>query len=106
MPARTPDGEPTWPYDLKVKNYEELRHLDFQVPRILVVVAVPEDVSRWVEQDDERMLLRHCGWWVSLRGRPASSNDHTVRVGIPRDQRFDVAGLRTLMNRIAEGDMP
>jgi hypothetical protein len=35
-----PAGEPTWPYDLSLKNYEDLRHTDFQVPRVLVVVAV------------------------------------------------------------------
>ncbi|MBX3250000.1 MAG: DUF4365 domain-containing protein [Myxococcales bacterium] len=41
-----PAREPSWAYDLKVKNFEELRHVDYQVPRILVVVAVPEDPSR------------------------------------------------------------
>ncbi|MBX3249999.1 MAG: DUF4365 domain-containing protein [Myxococcales bacterium] len=59
-----------------------------------------------MEQDDERMLVRHCAWWLSLRGRPASSNQSTVRVTIPYDQRFDVEGLRLMMARVAEGGLP
>jgi hypothetical protein len=98
--------EPTWSYDLKAKNYEELRHTDLQVPRILVVVAVPPDVSAWVEQDEERLLMRYCGWWVSLRGLDASTNTSTVRVEVPRAQRFDVAGLTALMDRLGQGGAP
>lgn len=101
-----PDAEPTWPYDLKVKNYNDLRHSDFQVPRILVVVAVPDDPAQWVEQDEERLLMRHCGWWVSLRGEPATTNTTTVRVQIPRVQCFDVAGLTALMDRLGQGGTP
>jgi hypothetical protein len=101
-----PADEPTWPYDLKLKNYEDLRHTDFQVPRILVVVAVPDDVNTWLEQDDDRLLMRHCGWWVSLRGMAASTNTTTVRVQVPRAQRFDVAGLTAIMERLEQGGMP
>jgi hypothetical protein len=36
------------PYPLPVKNYQELRGNDFQVPRILVVVLVPDNVSTWL----------------------------------------------------------
>ncbi|MCK6502146.1 DUF4365 domain-containing protein [Myxococcota bacterium] len=101
-----PADEPTWPYDLKAKNYEDLRHTDLQVPRILVVVAVPDDVNTWLEQDEERLLMRHCGWWVSLRGLAASTNTNTVRVQVPRAQRFDVAGLTAIMARLGQGGVP
>jgi hypothetical protein len=101
-----PMEEPTWPYDLKAKNYEDLRHTDLQVPRILVVVAVPHDVSAWIEQDEERLLMRYCGWWVSLRGLDASTNTSTVRLDVPRLQHFDVASLAALMDRLGQGDTP
>src|SRR4051812_40901926 len=39
-------GDPI-PYALSSKNYEDLRHLDYQSPRILVVVFVPELVHSW-----------------------------------------------------------
>jgi hypothetical protein len=101
-----PANAPTWPYDLKAKNYEDLRHTDLQVPRILVVVAVPDDVTTWLDQDEERMLMRHCGWWMSLRGMPASANEATVRVQVPRAQRFDVAGLTAIMDQLGHGGVP
>jgi hypothetical protein len=101
-----PADEPTWPYDLKAKNYEDLRHTDLQVPRILVVVAVPDDVSTWLDQDEERLLMRHCGWWVSLRGLAGSTNTTTVRMPVPRVQRFDVAGLTAIMDRLGQGGVP
>jgi hypothetical protein len=101
-----PADEPTWPYDLKAKNFEDLRHTDLQVPRILVVVMVPDEVAHWLDQDEERMLMRHCGWWVSLRGSAASANATTVRVQVPRAQRFDVAGLTGIMDRLGQGGVP
>jgi len=101
-----PASDPTWPYDLKAKNHEELRHDDVQVPRVLVVVAVPEDIAMWVEQDEERLLMRHCAWWTSLRGEPATANTATVRLHIPRAQVFDVEGLKAIMARLGQGGTP
>ena len=101
-----PTDSPHWPYDLGVKNYEELRPSDFPVPRILVVVVVPDDPSHWIEQSDERLLMRYCGFWLSLRGLPETANTSAVRVQIPRAQRFDVAGLTAIMDRISQGGVP
>lgn len=36
-------------YDLKFKNYNDLRLTNFLVPRILVVVLVPSDIEFWLE---------------------------------------------------------
>lgn len=102
----TPPTAPAWSYDLKAKNYEDLRHSDVQVHRILVLLIVPPDPSAWIEQDDERLLLRHSAWWVSLRGLPPSDNAQTVRVQVQRAQRFDVEGLSAIMARLGEGGAP
>lgn len=101
-----PTDAPDWAYDLKAKNYEDLRHADLLVPRVLVVVAVPAEVKDWIEQDEERLLMRHCAWWLSLRGRTASTNTSTVRVELPRAQRFDVASLTAIMDRLRQGGLP
>jgi hypothetical protein len=83
-------------YPLKVKNYNELvgKHA---VPRILIVVLIPSAVSDWLTQDQESLVLRRCGYWVSLRDLPASENLSAVTVEIPRDQVFSVDALRTLL---------
>ena len=52
-------------------------------------------MNEWLEQDEERMLVRHCGWWMSLRGLATSANVNTVRVQVPRSQMLtrDLAAL-------------
>ncbi|HEY8376472.1 MAG TPA: DUF4365 domain-containing protein [Nannocystis sp.] len=93
-------------YDLKRKNYDDLRHTDFAVPRILVVVRVPRHVSQWLEQTPDALLLRHCGYWVSLRGLPESSNTTKVVVRLPLAQVFTVEQLQGIMGRISKGAQP
>ena len=60
-------GDP-WPYDLDVKAYSELIAATYQVPRLLVVVRVPADVGDWISHGEEQLVLRRCGYWLSLRG--------------------------------------
>ncbi len=100
------DDADTFAYPLKIKNYHELRHTDFLVPRILVVARLPADVQRWTEQSDESLLLRHCAYWISLRGRPDSSNTTSITVHLSVSQRFTVESLQDMMLRISKGDHP
>jgi len=92
-------------YPLKPKNYEDLRHSDYQVPRILVVVFVPEQVKDWTSQTEHEFTMRYCAYWASLRGLPPSSNEYSTTVHLPRAHLFDVAGLEMLMDRIGRGEM-
>jgi len=93
-------------FDLKIKNYEDLRWTDLAVCRILVVVVVPDDLDRWLEQDQEQMVLRRCGYWMSLRGLQATGNQTTARVWLPTSQVFSVQALQQMMNRIGGGGHP
>ncbi len=96
-------GDPI-PYALKSKNYEDLRHSDYQVPRILVVVFVPEQVKDWTSHTEQEFTMRYCAYWASLRGFPPSPNESSTTVYLPRAHLFDVVGLETLMDRIGRGD--
>jgi Domain of unknown function (DUF4365) len=93
-------------FPLPIKNYDELRSANFMVPRILVVVVVPEDVVRWIKHSEEELLLRHCGYWHSLRGFGATQNQFTVTVNIARTQVFDVTAVTDIMDRIGNGGLP
>ncbi len=88
-------------YPLKRKNYDDLRKIaeDLVVPRLLVVVCVPESESEWLRQTEEELALRRCGYWVSLSGQPETTNRTSVTVSLPRTNRFDVDSLRGLMER-------
>lgn len=63
-----------WPYDLDVKAYRDLIATDYQVPRVLVVVRMPSDVMEWMSHSEDQLVLRRCGYWLSLRGAVPTSN--------------------------------
>ncbi len=103
---KTTAGEPGEDHlviDLSVKNHEELRATNYQIPRVLVVVVVPEDPAEWLDASEDQLVLRRCGYWCSLRGEPETENTTTQRVRIPRTQLFHVEPLRALMTSVAEG---
>lgn len=90
-------------FALTKKNYDDLRITDHDVPRILIVVLVPEDVGQWLTLEADQLILRRCAWWMSLAGLPDSTNTTNVTVTLPLAQRFDGAALSTLMTRPAGG---
>ncbi len=93
-----------FPIDLPVKNYEELRDETLQVPRVLVAVIVPDDPADWLAHSEAELVMRRCGYWLSLTGQPPTSNAKKIRVHIPRAQVFDVAQLQALMGSVALGE--
>jgi hypothetical protein len=93
----------TFPFSIPRKNYDDLRDITLHVPRILVVVFVPADVEDWLSQKEEELVMRRCGYWANLRGRPESQNEHGQTIRIPNNQRFTVAALQGIMERVGEG---
>ena len=89
-------------YALEVKAYETLR-VESQVPRILVLLVLPAHESQWVDQDEERLILRKCAYWVSLRGRGPITNQARITIRIPRTNLFAVEGLRSIMEMVKQG---
>jgi hypothetical protein len=86
-------------YDLKRKNYDDLILTDLLTPRLLFLVLVPPDIGNWLELTPDQLVLRRCAYWVSLAGQPASNNENTVRVSVPRANLLNVASLERLMQR-------
>jgi hypothetical protein len=88
-------------YALKVKNYTDLIDTRLLVPRIMVCVLVPENQADWCVQTENDLVMRRCGYWLSLRGEPATVNIDTVTVNLPRAQLFTPDAVTNLMNRIS-----
>jgi hypothetical protein len=93
-------------YPLKLKNYEDLRSADLMVPRILIVVTVPDNLDDWLNHSEAELAVRKCGYWVSLRGKEATDNQTNVTVHLPRINQFTVAGLQGIMQLIRNGQTP
>jgi hypothetical protein len=96
----------TLQFSLKKKNYDDLRGSDFLVPRILVVMFVPDLLDNWLVQSEDMLLLRHCSYWHSLRTYGERPNASAVQIAIDRRQLFTVAALRELMQMVERGEAP
>ncbi len=88
---------------IPLKNYDDLRDERFLVPRILVVVYVPDDINHWLCHSEDKLALHHCGYWKSLSGMEAyTGKGNKVTIHIPRNQQFTVESLKHIMNEIAQ----
>lgn len=99
-------AEPTFAFSLKKKNYDELRDDRFLVPRVLVVVVVPDAATDWLTQNETELAMRRCGYWFSLRGMPDRANMVSVTLQMQRMQSFSVESLSAIMERIGQGGLP
>lgn len=98
--------EDVFSFSIKLKNYDDLRDVTVMVPRILVVVLVPDGIADWLRHNEAELAMRRCGYWMSLRGLPASTNETSQTVYIPRLQRLTVEALQAMMQRIGAGGLP
>ena len=55
-------------YWLKSDHYDKLRDPGVWNLRLLVVLYLPEDQTRWLSHDEEGLLTRRCAYWVTLKG--------------------------------------
>jgi len=58
--ASTPLGD-SLSFALKLKNYEELRADNFVIPRILVIVLVPDVAADWLAHSESELCMRLLG---------------------------------------------
>jgi hypothetical protein len=91
-------------YDLDVKNYDDLRNPQVGCPRILVLLVLPDDETRWMEQTEDQLLLRHAAYWLSVKGRGPTKNQKTIRVLLPRVNLFTAQALESLMSKVSRGE--
>lgn len=89
-------------YPLKRRNYDLLRE-QTMTPRILVLLALPSEESEWLSVSTEQLILRRCAFWVNLLGFPEITNDTNVTISVHDINRFDIDGLKALMNRARTG---
>lgn len=76
------------------------------IPRILILLVLPEDPTEWLSADESALQLRRCAYWLSLRAQTPTANAETITVPIPRVQRFDVEALTAMLDRVKSGGFP
>jgi hypothetical protein len=97
-------------YRLTEKNYDDLRDNLVHVPRILIVLCVPQDLTLWLQETPSETAMRRVAYWLSLRDfpdmTPTTTADPRTTVHLRRSQRFTVDALKSIMTRIGEGGVP
>ncbi len=71
-------------FKLKVEAYNKLRYEYNYAKTILIVVIVPESLEKWLVVENDRIMLRKCGYWICLKGYPKTENDDTITIDIPK----------------------
>ncbi len=100
-----PLTDPDWvQYLLSLKTYHDLR-ADVHIPRILVVVLLPDNPADWLQQSETELCMKQCGYWVSLRGMPARQRQ-PILIELPRQNLFTVAALQGIVEKISQGQLP
>jgi hypothetical protein len=97
-------GETQVRYDLEVNAYDTLQASNILVPRILVLVVLPREEREWVRVSEDGLIIRRCGYWMSLLGEPATTASRTIRLAIPRSNLFSVDGLQGIVTRLRKGE--
>lgn len=97
--------ETTIGYSISLKNYDDLRKPNVMVPRLLIVVCIPEAIEEWIGYHDEGLTLKRCAYWKSLVDEPDVPNKTGITVRLPKSQRLTVESLQLLMDR-AGADLP
>jgi Domain of unknown function (DUF4365) len=87
-------------FSLPVHNYNRLIHTRSLAPQILIVVLVPDEITAWMNISEEETLMKKCGYWVSLKGRPSTTNTKTITVELPRNNLFTPSNLSLMMEKI------
>jgi hypothetical protein len=88
-------------YDLDVQTYNDLRDENCRCPRLLVVFIMPAEEDRWLSQTQEELTLRHCAYWLALKGYPSTTATSTLRIAIPLTNNFSVEAVTHLLQRQA-----
>ncbi|MCG8671027.1 MAG: DUF4365 domain-containing protein [Pseudomonadales bacterium] len=91
-------------FDLKLKNYNDLRGENVGNTRYLMVLIVPEDPSEWAEIGKDNLTLQNSFYWSSLRFSPETSNASKIRVEIPTSQRVNTDTLLSFMDMASKGE--
>jgi len=90
-----------WRFDgLTEKQFNKLAGRDFIVPRYLFLVVVPDDPGQYSEISADGMLLRHQGYYLSLREEALFSEPSPTRrptVHVPIGNILTIRTLQTLM---------
>lgn len=89
----------------KTGRYNDLRADTVSVPRILVVMFLPDDAANWLTISPNELILKKCAYWTSLRGAAESTNETGETVYLPKAQILDTNNLTDIFTRLSRNEI-
>lgn len=94
-------------FSLPIKNYNDLRDTSDVIPHYLVILKMPADPQKWLEQNADELAIRSVAYFGNLFGLPTVANTTSRIVKMPEGQKFTVPVLTEMMlkspSRIGSG---
>jgi Domain of unknown function (DUF4365) len=91
-------------YSLSRRMFELLT-MEACVPRILVVLMLPEPDREWVQHTPESLILRKCAYWASLRSLPSMAEGvGSTTVLLSKSNVFSPETLTRLMAKVSRDE--
>ena len=87
-------------------QFNRLAGDDYAVPRYLFLVHVPADPGAYVDFTSDGALLRHLGYYLSLRSEPRIAAPSTKRRRTVRVPIGNVLTVRALLDLVRENRRP
>lgn len=97
-------------YPLEAKTYNDLVERNkvdagsmYALPKVLLLLCLPEKPRDWMSVDHTCMTLRDCCYWYKIPGTELTTNTSRVTIKIPRVNIFNPDKLRELMDKCKVG---
>jgi hypothetical protein len=87
-------------YLLDVGQYDKLRSTAVAIPRLIVLLTLPEDSTQWVSVSAQELVARHCARWTCIYGAPESANRRAATVRFDLNRVLTPAELRDIARRV------
>jgi hypothetical protein len=81
-----------------------LRSMAVAIPRIVVLMVLPESPEDWLTVSADALIARRCARWTSLYGAPETANTGTTTVRFGVDRVLTPKALREIARRVAVGE--
>jgi hypothetical protein len=88
-----------------IDRYNDLRAETVSVPRILVVLFLPDNPNDWLKINTTELILKKCAYWTSLRGADESKNGTGETIYLPKTQIFDTENLMTIFSNLSRKEI-
>ncbi|WP_436490341.1 DUF4365 domain-containing protein [Chitinophaga sp. ARDCPP14] len=89
-----------------IDQYDKLRSNRGEPHRLLVVLLLPNSDNEWLSCSIDELILRNAAYWICLYNAPASTNQVSQTIYIPKTNLLTPDSLVAICQEIGQGNIP